>query len=403
MKKFKTLDLFAGCGGLTEGLEKTGFYETVGFVEWDKPSFLTLKNRLVSKWNYKSIEDLAYYFDMQRTEELFGGWNDRKYGSNSGLRNHINKKFKKIDLIVGGPPCQAYSLAGRIRDKNGMTDDYRNYLFETYIKTVQEFKPKVIVFENVLGLLSAKPGGVKVVDLIQKAFKEIGYVVANDFRDTVVDASDYGVPQNRKRTIIIGLNQNIFGSESVKILDHFYSHLLPKYKLPKMTVSEALSGLPKMKIVNGKKWSHEIVGTKNILNHIPRYHSPRDISIFIELANDIQRKNPKFNTIEALKMLYKEATGNESNVHKYHVLKPNEQSNTIVSHLYKDGLRHIHPDPNQGRSITVREAARLQSFDDDFEFLGSMGDNYKMIGNAVPPLLAYAIGMAVSDLIKISK
>jgi DNA (cytosine-5)-methyltransferase 1 len=135
------------------------------------------------------------------------------------------------------------------------------------------------------------------------------------------------------------------------------------------------------------------------MNHVPRHHSDRDKQIFRELARDASKKKRKYDSIRAIKKLYTERTGKTSNVHKYHVIDPKGQSNTIVAHLYKDGLRHIHPDPSQARSITVREAARLQSFPDDFEFLGSMGDQYKMVGNAVPPKLASAIAKSILELI----
>ncbi|HMZ60076.1 MAG TPA: DNA cytosine methyltransferase, partial [Leptospiraceae bacterium] len=135
------------------------------------------------------------------------------------------------------------------------------------------------------------------------------------------------------------------------------------------------------------------------LNHIPRFHSERDIDVFKLLTTDIKTKKFKYASSQALIDLYYEKTGKKTNVHKYHVLRWDKPSNTIPAHLYKDGLRHIHPDPEQARTITVREAARLQSFDDDFEFLGSMGDQFKMIGNAVPPKFAKAVGNAVSDFI----
>jgi DNA (cytosine-5)-methyltransferase 1 len=126
----------------------------------------------------------------------------------------------------------------------------------------------------------------------------------------------------------------------------------------------------------------------------------RDIEIFRELATDLSRKDKKYRTVEDLKRLYTEKTGKLSNVHKYYVLEPDKPSNTIVAHLHKDGLRHIHPDPAQARSITVREAARLQSFPDDFTFLGSMGDQYKMIGNAVPPTMARNIAFSLNELLQ---
>jgi DNA (cytosine-5)-methyltransferase 1 len=396
-KKLKTIDLFSGCGGLTEGFESSGLFSTLGIVEWDKPSLSSLVNRLNTKWGYENANEMALLFDMQRTDELLNGWSDVKFGKNNGLKKLIKNQGGKVDIIVGGPPCQAYSIAGRIRDKNGMKNDYRNFLFETYLKVVEEFKPKLFVFENVLGLLSAKPAEERIEVLIRNSFDKIGYTIIDDLKKAAFDVSDFGVPQCRKRLVIIGLNNSYFKGDKQRILSDFYENFLSKYKAPKMTVGEAIFDLPKMRIATDGKNSHEVIGNTFIKNHIPRYHSERDIKIFKELAEDITRKERKYKTVNDLKKLYTETTGKSSTVHKYHVLDFNKPSNTIVAHLYKDGLRHIHPDPKQARSITAREAARLQSFPDDFEFLGSMGDQYKMIGNAVPPLFAKKIALAINN------
>ena len=136
------------------------------------------------------------------------------------------------------------------------------------------------------------------------------------------------------------------------------------------------------------------------MNHIPRFHSKRDIGVFQLLAEDIASGKMLYASIDSLKDLYTKVTGKKSNIHKYYVLRKYEPSNTIPAHLYKDGMRHIHPDPKQARSITVREAARLQTFDDDFEFLGPMMAQYKMIGNAVPSEFAKIIAKALFQIIR---
>ena len=135
-------------------------------------------------------------------------------------------------------------------------------------------------------------------------------------------------------------------------------------------------------------------------NHVPRFHSARDISVFRFLEEDIQSGRKEYVSIEKLKELYTKVTGKKSNIHKYYVLRNDEPSNTIPAHLYKDGMRHIHPDPEQARSITVREAARLQTFPDDFEFLGANMAQYKMIGNAVPVDFAKIVAEALYKLIE---
>ena len=177
MKKIKSIDLFAGCGGLMDGFEQSGLYETIAAVEWEKAPCNNLKYRLMDKWGYMDSDRRVIRFDIQRTDELFNGWeNDSDYGDSVGL-DCLVEEAKGIDVIIGGPPCQAYSLAGRIRDENGMKDDYRNYLFESYIKVLLRYKPKAFIFENVPGILSAKPGDRYIIDIIKEAFEKAGYKI----------------------------------------------------------------------------------------------------------------------------------------------------------------------------------------------------------------------------------
>lgn len=402
-KKINYLDLFAGCGGLTDGFEQTGLYNALACVEWDKSACETLSKRLCERWGYKKAKDFVLRFDIQRTKELINGWdNDTEYGSSKGFNNFVGNN--QVDIIIGGPPCQAYSIAGRIRDEYGMKNDYRNYLFQSYLEIVNQYKPKLFVFENVLGMLSAAPDGELIINKIREGFSSIGYELIEDIKDNAVfDVSEFGVPQNRTRVILIGINRNYFKEYDLQaILKDFYLNIASKYKVKEIrTVKDAISDLPKFKPlkepikISGKKYSHFPTMT-DFYNHTPRFHSQRDIEIFEELAKDVYYGYNKYSSIQSLKDLYTQKTGKTSSVHKYNVLEWDKPSNTIVAHLYKDGLRHIHPDYKQARSITVREAARLQTFDDDFEFLGSQGDQYKMIGNAVPPLFAKVIAQSVS-------
>ena len=400
--KINTIDLFAGCGGLMDGFEATGFYNTLACVEWEKSPCDNLKKRLKEKWKYSNPEDIVLRFDIQRTNDLFEGWlNDKEYGSHKGLNKIIGKK--NVDVIIGGPPCQAYSIAGRVRDKDGMKNDYRNFLFESYLEVVKRYRPKFFIFENVPGMLNAKPEGTPIIEKIKNSFTREGYIIKDDLKKAIIDVTEYGVPQKRKRVIILGVDSNFFGeNKSQQIINDFYNKCLPSYKTKKTTVRDAIGDLPKLLptqeyIKDGKKYSHTF-DNFDIKNHIPRFHSERDKIIFNILEKDIESGNNEYNSTEKLKKLYYEKTGKNSNVHKYYVLRWNEQSNTIPAHLYKDGLRHIHPDSSQARSITVREAARLQSFDDDYEFIGPMMDQYKMIGNAVPPKLSKAIALALNDI-----
>lgn len=399
-----TIDLFAGCGGLMDGFEQSGKFRTLACVEWEPAPCQNLAKRLRDKWGYNNADEMVLRFDIQRTNELFHGWNDDVYGESAGLDSLVNKGGK-VDLIIGGPPCQAYSIAGRIRDENGMRDDYRNYLFESYIKVVKQYHPKAFVFENVPGILSAQPGGVPIIDEIKKTFDEAGYVVPPNLKKALLDFSEFGIPQRRDRIIILGLSKEVYGDSADNLLEKFYNELLPKYKCKKKrTVRDAIGDLPKLyplmfeTKIEGRKTSHTYPNP-HVDNHIPRWHSTRDIGIFRKLEKDIEAGHNQYTSIEALKKLYEEETGHTSTVHKYYVLRWNEPSNLIPAHLYKDGLRHIHPDSTQARTITVREAARLQTFPDDYVFIGSQMDQYKMIGNAVPPAMSKIIAEAIWELL----
>lgn len=401
MSKYNIIDLFSGCGGLLDGFLQTGHYNPVASVEWEKKPAETLANRLKTRWKIPDADKSVIKFDIQRVDELFDGFDDLKYGKNDGLTKLIGDN--KIDFIIGGPPCQAYSVAGRVRDKKSMKEDYRNYLFEYYLDIVNRLQPKLFVFENVPGMLSAMPDGTPIIDLIKRDIESKGYEVIDDIKKyAVLDASDFNVPQARKRVILIGLNKKYFKDKNIQEdLKRIYTEIIPKYKgKRKIGVKEAIGDLPKcMPRFTDDRPSH-LTPDSNVTWHIPRYHGLRDVKIFKLLAEDLESGDNKYTDSETLKELYNKVTGSNTNVHKYHVLRPDEPSTTILAHLHKDGLRFIHYDPTQARSITVREAARLQSFDDDFDFIGSQGDAYKMIGNAVPVKFAQAIANAIYDFIE---
>lgn len=399
---YKFIDLFGGCGGLEDGFLQSGKYTDIAAVEWLKPQVNTLIHRLETKWNIPDAKERVMHFDIQREEELFSGWDDKKFGSSNGLDYFIDKA-KGIDVIIGGPPCQAYSIAGRVRDENGMHDDYRNYLFEHYLNVVDRYRPKAFVFENVPGILSAAPGGVPITDLIREGFLNINYDIVEDLKIAKLNASEYGVPQNRERVIIVGIDKNRYNN-SQEILLKFYSEVLEKYKENrKITVREAIGDLPACMPYfdeehHKKRISHMTPET-TITWQKPRYHNLRDMDTFKILADDIESGRREYDS-KKISELYEKKVGSKSPIHRYHVLEPDIPSTTIIAHLYKDGNRFIHYDSKQCRSITVREAARLQSFDDDFEFVGAQGNAYQMIGNAVPPQLAKRIALALSDMME---
>lgn len=391
MNKIKVVDLFCGCGGFIEGFEQSGLYSTEIAMDWDDNCLTTLANRLDTKWGVKDTEKRVRKVDLRDTDKVFSLLEE-------------NGLSKGESIVVGGPPCQAYSVAGRIRDKNGMKNDYRNYLYREYSKIVDYLRPPVFIFENVMGLLSAKPEGKPIVDEIRKDFEKAGYVIPTNLKNCVIDTSDFGVPQVRKRIIILGLRKDLVPSNmtSEEALDSFYNNFLfTKKNSKKKAIRDAIGHLPKLlplkEVIrkDGRKFSHDPNSAIN--GHQPRFHNERDIGIFREIINDIDSGIRKYSDKEELKKLYAVRTGKTSSVHKYHVLEWDNPSTTIVAHLYKDGLRHIHPDAEQSRSITVREAALIQTFPEDFEFVCSMGENYKMIGNAVPPKFARELAICVKD------
>ena len=403
MDKIKFIDLFAGCGGLEDGFLQTGLYKDIAAVEWLKPQVNTLINRLETKWNITDAKERVMHFDIQREDELFNGWSDNEFGIGKGLDYFVNKD-NGIDIIIGGPPCQAYSVAGRVRDENGMRDDYRNFLFEHYLNVVDRYRPKLFVFENVPGILSAAPDGTPITDHIRKGFSDIGYEILDDLAGAKVNASDYSVPQNRERMIIIGIDSRKFEHAS-DYLKQFYQDILPKYKSEKKyTVRDAIGDLPACEAFfdeeSHKKRKSHSTPECDITWHQPRYHNLRDMDTFKLLAEDIETGKREYDS-KKISELYEKKIGSKSPIHRYHVLEPDLPSTTIIAHLYKDGNRFIHYDSKQARSITVREAARLQSFSDDFDFVGSRGNAYQMIGNAVPPKLAKAVGLAVAELLNI--
>ncbi len=412
VKKLTFIDLFAGCGGLSEGFLQSGNFEALAHVEWETPMVNTLRNRLVEKWGH-SEEDASkrvVHFDIQKTDELINGnWNDetnKLYSKtnhseivSNGLKGIIGKQ--KVNLIIGGPPCQAYSIAGRAQDKNSMKDDYRNYLFESFVKVVDNFQPEIFVFENVPGLLSASPGGIPVTERIYEAFKKIGYEIRkpDQLKNSVYTASELGVPQKRNRVIIIGVR-----TKSKIDLESLYTELDSlKKKLKTKNVHDAIGHLPKylpLKVQtkqNGKNVSHKLIGESEVKFHDPRFHNERDVKVFKKWLKEGMNKNTSQNKIA----FYNDLMGKKSNHAKYRNLEWDKPSPTIVAHLYKDGLMFIHPDEEQARTITVKEAALLQSFPDDFDFIASQGFAFKMIGNAVPPEMAKNIAIAISTKLKI--
>lgn len=407
-REYTFIDLFAGCGGLSEGFLETKHFKGLAHVEWELPMVETLRSRLTTQW--KETEEEArkrvILFDIQKTDELLdGNWSAesiRKYAKENseeareGLRHIIGGQT--VDLIIGGPPCQAYSIHGRATDKNSMQDDYRNYLFESFVKVVDAFKPKVFIFENVTGMLSAKPGGKPVVERIYNAFQGIGYTTlkSSQFKEAVFNAYDFDVPQNRERVILFGVRRG----ESIDIADFYTLLAKNKSKSNHLTVRDAIGFLPpilpleKVEKVGGKNLSHYATDSSD-KHHQPRHCSSRDIEVIKTwISHDMNRCSHK----EAIEF-YKKMTGHDTLYLKYRNLEWDKPSPTVVAHLQKDGFMFIHPDIEQARFITIREAALLMTFPKDFNFIGSRPYCYRMIGNAVPVNFAKAIANTIYEIL----
>lgn len=392
-KKYTFIDLFAGCGGLSEGFYRQGF-KALSHVEMDHWACETLRTRM-KFYGYKDYNREVIEHDITSDDIL------------ERIDNAVNGRT--VDIIIGGPPCQAYSTAGRVRDGKKMASDPRNYLFESYVKILEYYSPKFFVFENVTGLLSAQ---VKNAPIFPKVLKALGnkYNVIGNPEVLVHNTADYGVPQLRKRVIIIGVRKDIDKSaeELYKsiIKTHWNPETLSNEKKGKkrfVDVRQAIGDLPSVE--PGQDASTEDFdypcnneflkrigkpGIHPLMDHIARKHNDLDRERFQVMIHNhwsfgqLRREKPQYEHEHA-------RVFDNSYVVQWWDLP----SKTILAHIHKDGFQFIHPDEEQRRTFTVREAARIQSFPDDFEFKGSRGEKYKQIGNAVPPLFAEALAKSI--------
>lgn len=398
-KKYTFIDLFAGCGGLSEGFYREGF-KALAHVEINHFACETLRTRM-KHYGYKDIDKEVIEHDITADDII------------EIIDNAVNGR--DVDMIIGGPPCQAYSTAGRVRDKVGMATDARNYLFESYVKILEHYRPKLFVFENVTGILSAKANGKAIFPQVIKALgKE--YKVIGDPETILFNTANYGVPQIRKRIIIMGVRKDIDGIEAKELYQNVikthYDPDMPEKERGKLKkyvdVRQALGDLPP--VLPGEDASTDYfnypcdneflnrIGTKGIsplMDHICRRNNDTDRERFrVMIENhwsfgEMRRARPDLEHEHA-------RVFDNSYVVQWWELP----SKTILAHIHKDGFQFIHPDYNQARTFTVREAARIQSFPDDFVFEGSRGEKYKQIGNAVPCLFAEALAKASKKTLK---
>ena len=413
----KYLDLFAGAGGLSEGFIQAG-YTPVAHVEMDKAACNTLKTRMAFHW--LTANGMASIYNRYIKGEIT---RDALYSSvpkdllASVLNYEISEEslpeiFEKIDnllagerldLIVGGPPCQAYSLAGRARSENKMIGDKRNYLYKLYAEFLKKYKPQLFVFENVTGLLSAKDeDGSFHFQNMRKLFEDCGY--STEYQ--VLNATDYGVLQNRKRIILLG---------KLGVGEKDYYPTIPFVQYPGIKVSEILEDLPPLHAGEGSyvpvKTRHydgtylyemkiKDYDCQEVTFHIARPHTTQDLEIYklVVSAWDEGQKRIDYPDLPEYLRTHHNTT---AFVDRFKVVaKDLSCSQTVVAHVSRDGHYYIHPDIEQNRSLTPRELARLQTFPDNYYFESTKDAPgrtaaYKQIGNAVPVRLAFSVARAL--------
>ena len=328
MKKYKYIDLFAGAGGMSLGFDKAGFQNVLA-VEYDECFAETYRFNFPDH-NLK-VEDI-------------------KDISNDEIKEIIGNN--KIDVIIGGPPCQGFSIAGKIG--RNFIDDERNQLFKEFVRFVNVIRPKIFVMENVAALKTHNKG--KTIMEIVNEFDNAGYTVKYD----VLNAVNYGVPQQRRRIFIIGT------------LDKDNKFEFPKKTNKYITIKEALKGLPELK--SGE--------TSNIPNHNAMHHSKQMLEKMSYVKDGGDRND-----------IPEELRPKSGDIRKYIRYNSKEPSICITGDMRK--VFHF----NQNRALTGRELARIQTFPDNFIFKGNTGKVQQQIGNAVPPKLAFQIANSVKEVL----
>lgn len=511
------IDLFAGPGGLCEGF--SSIFEDSGdrrfsvkvSIEKEPVAHRTLALRaLYRQFPKKSVPDAYYdYVAGKITREAF--FADREVKS-AAVEAQIEARcaelgvtpHKDVDgwirealgnesdwVLIGGPPCQAYSLAGRSRlrakDPVKFEADKKHLLYTEYLRIIQEFAPAVFVMENVKGMLNSQHSGSRIFERILSDLRQPSaglsyqirsFVVAGEDlqpEDYVIEADDYGIPQSRHRVILFGVRSDIAGSTDALREDPRRFLLRKSKKL--RTVGDALAGLPSIRsrlssraghkdsweawlaaVANSRKglidWRDplrkkiELAIERNVkfsawhrhhgapfierdvdpgdrmpialrewyldrriggvLQHESRSHMPSDLHRYMFAACFAREQgvSPRLRQFpprllpdhENAKVLADDEAVPFAD--RFRVQLEDQPAATVVAHIAKDGHYYIHPDPSQCRSLTVREAARLQTFPDNYFFEGNRTEQFTQIGNAVPPLLARKIGLVVSDFLR---
>lgn len=491
------IDLFAGPGGLGEGFsslkDQSGnpVFQTIMSIEKDKQAHKTLRLRSffrkIVRANNSTVPLL--YLQYMKTREAAkldaliekypDEWEAADYEAicatleddDDTLVKKGGERLKKYGVdeegpwvLIGGPPCQAYSLVGRSRRAHDakLEEDPKQTLYKCYLAFINELKPTVFVMENVKGLLSARRKGEGVFDRICQDMRAAGYEIrslvkeqANDPRDYVVEAERFGIPQMRHRVILLGvkkgcdvetgilseveqmtLRETLVGIPSIRsgfsetnrdwrdmnwnsYINEAITRILETEEgkdveeILEHVKSKAPLRLMQRSSVTGEKgryhkWYRGRLGVHTVLaNHVSRTHLAADLDRYVFCAAYAEKHGSPARISEFPKILYPKhrnvleaKEGEEIKFDdRFRVQLWDRPSTTVTSHIAKDGHYYIHPDPAQCRSLTVREAARLQTFPDDYLFEGNRTSQYTQVGNAVPPLLAQQIGEIVASFL----
>ena len=407
-KSVNFIELFSGASGLGEGFIAEKF-KSIAMVEVDNYCCETLKTRsayhyLVKKGKIHIYNDYLVgrvtkkYLYSQIPKEILDKIIHKEINNNNFeiIKKTIKNKLKgkELDLILGGPPCQPYSIIGRYKN-NLIKNDHRIYLYKFYVDFLREFRPKVFLFENVLGLLSLNGG--ELFNSIKEELAKSGYNIYYE----VLDSSEYGVLQKRKRLILIGIRNDLkvnFDFKSIPKIKNQYSVKDIFLDLNKLQAGENSNKyiqkpsnyLQKFNIRNKEEF---------VTCHEARIHNKRDLIIYkiaVELWNK-KKERLKYNKLPKELRTHKNI---KSFLDRFKVVAVDmPYSHTMVAHIAKDGHHYIHSDINQNRSLTVREAARIQSFPDNYFFEGPRTAQFTQVGNAVPPILSKALAKQIKIIL----